>query len=59
MEIALNNRRTRIKKLLEAVFLIAICRQSGDKWQSKTLFLTIFNLRLSIVLMFWIVAYPV
>ena len=26
-------------KLLEAVFLIAICRQTGDKWQSKTLFL--------------------
>ena len=25
-----------IWKLLETVFLIAICRQSGDKWQSKT-----------------------
>ena len=29
-------------KSLERVFLNAICRQSGDKWQSKTLFLTIF-----------------
>ena len=26
-------------KSLETVFLIAICRQLGDKWQSKTLFL--------------------
>ena len=26
---------------------IAICRQSGDKWQLKTLFLTIFDLRSS------------
>ena len=24
------------KKSLETVFSIAICRQSGDKWQSKT-----------------------
>ena len=31
------------KKSLETVFLIVICRQSGDKWQSKTLFLTIFD----------------
>ena len=29
------------QKSLETVFSIAICRQSGDKWQSKTLFLTI------------------
>ena len=28
------------KKSLETVFLIAICRLSGDKWQLKTLFLT-------------------
>ena len=27
------------QKSLETVFSIAICRQSGDKWQSKTLFL--------------------
>ena len=33
------------QKSLETVFSIAICRQSGDKWQSKTLFLTIFDLR--------------
>ena len=32
---------------------------SGDKWQSKSLFLTIFDLRLSIVLMFPIATYPV
>ena len=31
----------RVLKLLEVVFSIAICRQSSDKWQSKTLFLTI------------------
>ena len=37
---------------------IAIRRQSGDKWQSKTL-LTIFVLRLSIALTFSIAAYPV
>ena len=47
---------------LEAVFSIAICRQSGhsgDKWQSKTLFLTIFDLRSSIVLKYSIAVYPV
>ena len=27
------------QKSLETVFLIAICRQCGDKWQSKTLLL--------------------
>ena len=43
---------------LETVFLFAICRQSGDKWQSKTLFLTIFYLHSSILLTFSIVAYP-
>ena len=31
------------KKLLETEFLIAICRPNGDKWQSKTLFLEIFD----------------
>ena len=35
------------QKSLETVFSIAICRQLGDKWQSKTLFLTIFDLRLA------------
>ena len=34
------------QKSLETVFLIAICCQSGDKWQSKTLFLAIVDLRL-------------
>ena len=41
------------------MFLIAICCQCGDKWLSKTLFLTIFDLRSSIVLAFSITAYPV
>ena len=31
------------KKSLETEFLIAICRRTGDKWQSKTLFLAIFD----------------
>ena len=57
-----------ILKSLETVFLIAICRQSGDKWQSKkpgdkwqskTLFRMIFDLRSSIVLTFSIAGYPV
>ena len=46
------------QKPLETVFSIAICRQSGDKWQSKTLFLMIFDLHSSIVLTFLIVTYP-
>ena len=37
------------QNLLETEFLIAICRQTGDKWQSKTLFLSIFDQRSSIV----------
>ena len=44
---------------LETVASIVICRQSGDKCQSKTLFLTIFYLRSSVVLTFPIAAYPV
>ena len=46
-----------VHKSLETVFSIAICRQSGDKRQSKTLFLTILDLRSSIVLTFTIAAY--
>ena len=46
-----------VHKSLETVFSIAICRQSGDKRQSKTLFLTILDLRPSIVLTFSIAAY--
>ena len=46
-------------KLLETVFWIAICCQSGNKWQSKTMPLISFDLRLSIVLTFSIVPYPV
>ena len=30
-------------KSLETEFLITICRMTGDKWQSKTLFLAIFD----------------
>ena len=37
------------KKSLETEFLIAICRPAGDKWKSKTLFVAIFDPRLSIV----------
>ena len=36
------------KKSLETEFLIAICCPTGDKWQSKSLFLAIFD-RLAIV----------
>ena len=42
---------------LETVFSIAICRQSGDKRQSKALFWTIWGLRSSMVLAFTIAAY--
>ena len=41
---------------LETVFSIAIYRQSGDKRQSKSLFLAILDPRSSIVLTFWIAA---
>ena len=37
------------QKLLEIEFLIAICRLTGDKWQSKTLFLAIIGLCSSMV----------
>ena len=37
------------QKSLETEFSIAICRPTGDKWQSKTLFLVIFDSRSSIV----------
>ena len=30
------------QKSIETAFSIVICRQSGDKWRSKTLFLTFF-----------------
>ena len=46
-----------VKKSLETVFSIAICRQLGDKRQSKTLFLTILDLRSSKALKFSIAAY--
>ena len=47
------------QKSIETIFSIAICRQCCDKWQSKTLFLKMFDLRSSIVLVFSIAAYPV
>ena len=37
------------QKSIEAVFLIAICLPTGNKWQSKTLFVSIFDPRLSFV----------
>ena len=37
------------QKSLETEFSIAICRLIGDKWQTKTLFQAIFDLRPSIV----------
>ena len=37
------------QKSLETEFLIAICRPTGDKWQSKMLFLAISYPRSSIV----------
>ena len=37
------------QKSLETEFSIAICRLTGDKWQSKTLFLVIFDPPLSAV----------
>ena len=46
-------------KIARNCVLIAICRQSCDKWQSKTLFLTIFDLRSLIVLTISMAAYPV
>ena len=47
------------QKSIETVFLIAICRPTGDKWQSKTRFLSIFDPRLTIVDYVSIAAYPV
>ena len=52
-----NHRTDGSKIARNSVFDGHICRQSGDKWQSETLFLTIFDLRSSIVLMFSIAAY--
>ena len=37
------------QKSSETEFLNAICRHTGDKWQSKTWFLSIFDPHLSIV----------
>ena len=37
------------QKSIETVFSIAICHHTGDKWQSKTLFLSIFDARSLIV----------
>ena len=45
------------QKSLETGFSIAICRQLGDKWQSKSLFLTIFHVCSSIGLTLLIAIY--
>ena len=37
-------------KKLETEILIVICRQFGDKWQSKTLFLAILSVFLAFVI---------
>ena len=58
IENALNNRRTRIKIARNSVF-DCLLSLSGDKWQSKILFLTIIDLRSSIVLTFSIATYSV
>ena len=47
------------QKTLETEFSIAICRHTGDKWQSKTLFLSIFDPCSSIVDSVSIATYPV
>ena len=41
--------RNEDQKSIETVFSIAIRRQLGNKWQSKTLFLSIFDPHSSIV----------
>ena len=46
-------------KIARYSFFIAICRPTGDEWHSKTLFLTIFDQRSSIVLTFYIAPYRV
>ena len=51
IENAFNYRQTRIKNRYK--------QATGDRWQSKTLFLTIFDLRSSVVLTFSIAAYPI
>ena len=38
------------RKSIETAFLIAICRQWGDKWQSKTLFTLLSELHVKISL---------
>ena len=47
------------QKSIETVFLIAICHHTGDKWESKTLFLWIFDPRSSIVDNVFDCRYPV
>ena len=51
-----NHRIDGSKIARNSVFDGHICRQSADKWQLKTLFLTIFDLHSSIVLTFSIAA---
>ena len=47
------------QKSLETVFSIAICRRSCENWQWEPLFLTIYDLRSSIVVTFSNAAYTV
>ena len=47
------------QKLLETEFLIAICRQSGDKWHKKNSVSNDFDLCSSLVLLCQIAPYTV
>ena len=47
------------QKSIETLFSIAICRPTGDKWQSKTLFLFDFISVPRLFNTFSIAAYPV
>ena len=47
------------QKSLETEFSIAICRPTGDKWQSKTLFLAILVHVRRLLREFLIATYPV
>ena len=47
------------QKSIETMFLIAICRPTCDRWQSKTLFVSIFDPCSSMLITFSIAAYRV
>ena len=59
MEIVNTIAEPRSKILRNRVFSIAICRPTGDKWQSKTLFLANFEPQRRLLVTFSIADYPV